>query len=168
VIAEIPSIWRTELWHPLIVHFPIALLIFATLIRVTYKLLGERSDWLLKSSRVLLYPGVVFAWAAVYTGGLADAEVVRSLCDPTVVETHETLAYTVGYLFTIALVLDLIDLLPLPSLGATLGYWKEWIVILLMVVGTAYLGYTAHIGAKLVYQQGAGVHVPTEECREFE
>jgi uncharacterized membrane protein len=167
-MAVIPDIWRTELWHPMIVHFPIVLLIFAMLARVAARILQNHRGWVLKMNRVLLYTGTITAWSAVYTGSLADAEVVRSLCDPTVVEAHENMAYTVGWIFTAAVLLDLPNLLPSVSLTASLESWKEWLIIGLLVVGTGYLTYTAHLGAKLVYQQGAGVYHPTEQCAEFE
>jgi len=98
---------------------------------------------------------------------LADAIVVRELCDPTVLEDHENAAYTIGIIFTVAVFLDF----------ATLSFLKnrlpvkkivEWGIIVLLLIGSGYVGYTAHLGATLVYQQGAAVYVPSEGCSEFE
>lgn len=60
-------------------------------------------------SRVLLYVGAISVWVTIYTGTLADSIVTRTLCDPTVLEAHENAAYTVGYIFSVAALLDVID-----------------------------------------------------------
>lgn len=168
-MSEIPSIWRTELWHPMMVHFPIVLLLGAALLRIPwYFFSSAAARFVKKMSRVLLYTGTVAAWITIYTGTLADSIVTRSLCDPTVLEAHENAAFTIGYLFLAATLLDLIDFIPWGRLSIIKHKFKGWIVTLLLVAGSLYLGYTAHLGASLVYQQSAGVYQPTENCREFE
>ena len=90
---EIPGMWRTELWHPMVVHFPIVLLLGAALLRILSQFLNSNySVFLIRASRLSLWTGVITAWAAIYTGTLADAIVVRELCDPTVLEDHENAA----------------------------------------------------------------------------
>jgi len=166
---ELPDLWRTELWHPMIVHFPIVLLLGAAVLRIVSKFFAEEKRTFLKNaSRLSLYVGVVTAWIAIYTGSLADAIVVRDLCDPTVLEDHENAAYTLGIIFTIAALLDIPDLFSWDKLSFLNKPLKEWIVISLLLAGSVYLGYTAHLGASLVYQQGAAVYQPTENCMEFE
>lgn len=167
-MEAVPDIWRTALWHPLVVHFPIGLLVFATLTRLVWQFVKKGHDWILKMSRVLLYSGTLLAWLAVYTGSMADAEVVRTLCDPTVVEAHENSAYIVGWIFLATSLIDLLSIAPWQIIPGSFQGWKEWLVILVLLVGTGYLTYTAHLGAKLVYQQGAAVYHPTEDCSEFE
>lgn len=160
--------WRTELWHPLLVHFPIALLLVGTGLRLIGTLHRRYSgiDFLVPAGRLVLTLGAIGAWAAVYTGTLADAEVVRSLCDPTIVETHETWAYWVASLFTAGVVLD--GLL-----------WTEWggvpvqwgLTLLLagcLLAGSTGLVYVGHLGSRLVYQQAAAVHHPAPDCAAFE
>lgn len=162
----LPSMWRTELWHPLVVHFPIALLLVGTLLRGAGALLNnQRLSFLVPAGQTLLATGTVGAWAAVYTGSLADAIVVRSLCDPTVLESHENLAYNTAYLFSGALVLDALRtwirgplLRRLLAVG-TLG---------LALAGSGTLLYVGHLGSKLVYQQAAAVHQPADDCAAFE
>lgn len=166
---ELPSIWRTELWHPLLVHFPIVLLLGAALLWVISPLFStSNARFTKKMSRVMLYVGSLSVWVTIYTGTLADSIVTRTLCDPTVLESHENAAFTVGYLFTTAALLDAIDFIPLKQLALVKLRFKGWIVTLLLVAGSLYLGYTAHLGANLVYQQSAAVYQPTEGCTEFE
>ncbi|MDZ7719871.1 MAG: DUF2231 domain-containing protein [Balneolaceae bacterium] len=166
---ELPGIWRTELWHPMVVHFPIVLLLGAAVLRMLSKFFAEeKSAFLKNTSRLSLYIGVVTAWIAIYTGSLADSIVVRELCDPTVLEDHENAAFTLGYIFTASVLFDSLDLFSWHKLSFLKKPFIEWIVIGLLLTGTVYLGYTAHLGATLVYQQSAAVYQPTEGCVEFE
>lgn len=167
-MPEVPNIWRVELLHPLVVHFPIALLWFGTLAWLAGHFPGDDSRWsfLLPAGRLAIALGTAGAWIAVYTGSLADAAVVRSLCDPTVVESHEQLAYLVAYLFSGALFLDLAT-----SLVDTLRRWRRPIsalIALTLLAGSITLAYVGHLGATLVYQQAAGVYHPSPQCTEFE
>ncbi|AGA80644.1 hypothetical protein Echvi_4464 [Echinicola vietnamensis DSM 17526] len=40
-------------------------------------------------------------------------------------------------------------------------------ITILLIIGAFGLGYAGHLGASVVYQQGAGVYQPTEDCVEF-
>ncbi|MEX2572636.1 MAG: DUF2231 domain-containing protein [Balneolaceae bacterium] len=166
---ELPDIWRTELWHPVSVHFPIVLLLGAGLLSVLRHFAGSKhARFIHKMSGVFLYTGSVTIWISIYTGTLADSIVTRDLCDPTILEAHENAAFTLGYLFTAASLIDLIDFIPSEQFKKLKHPLKGWLVTLLLVGGGFYLMYTAHLGARLVYQQGAAVYQPTENCREFE
>lgn len=164
----IPSMWRVELWHPLLVHFPLALLLVGTALRLIGAFRGRYTglQFLVPSGRLLLVLGTIGAWAAVYTGSLADAEVVRSLCDPTVVEAHENWAYWVASLFTGGLLVDALLWADWAALGLRGG-----LTILLvgcLLAGSAGLVYVGHLGSRLVYQQAAAVHHPAPDCAAFE
>ena len=176
-MEALPSMWRTELWHPLVVHFPIALLLVGTLFRAGGALPAARGrlSFFRPAGRMLLALGTAGAWVAVYTGSLADSIVVRSLCDPTVLETHEHLAYRTAYLFVGYVAADLAlfgarrwlaasshrrtKLLRRALLAAVLG---------LTLAGSATLMYVGHLGSKLVYQQAAAVNQPSDDCAAFE
>ena len=168
-MSELPSLWRTELWHPMLVHFPIVLLLGAAVLRSLTPLLSENNaSFFKRASRLCLVIGVITAWITVYTGSLADSIVVRELCDPTVLERHENGGYTIAVLFSIAAVLDLGVIRFLPEQKQLVKKFTEWTVIVLLLAGSGYVAYTAHLGASLVYQQGAAVHVPSAGCSEFE
>ena len=164
----LPSMWRTELWHPLLVHFPIALLLVGTALRLVGELRRRwsPSSFLVPGGRLLLVLGTLGAWAAVYTGTWADAAVARSLCDPTVVEAHETWGYRVGYLFSAGLLVD--GVLWLRRSGAWVRRGLLTVFVLVLLGGSTGLGYVGHLGAKLVYQQAAAVHQPGADCADFE
>ena len=100
---QVPDFWRTEVWHPLSVHFPIALLIFGTLSYIIALMMkGER--WFFMAKILLLF-GVLGAWLAIYTGNMADGVVSRHICDPTVLKDHEISAYVLSILFSISVIL---------------------------------------------------------------
>ncbi|MDX1762375.1 MAG: DUF2231 domain-containing protein [Christiangramia sp.] len=158
---QLPDFWRTEVFHPLSVHFPIVLLLMATL----FKLIGlwsSRITWD-QGGRFLLLLGVVGVWISIYTGNLADGIVSRQLCDPTVLKEHENFANTTAWIFSIALLIEIlssyIDLIK-TKLTAI-------ILVILMLVGSGFLAYVGHLGAELVYQQAAGVNIPSADCAEF-
>ncbi|WP_291859169.1 DUF2231 domain-containing protein [Marinilabilia sp.] len=161
-MAQIPDFWRTEIWHPLTVHFPIALLAFATIFLIV-------GYWFRKAhptftGQILLVAGTIGAWITVYTGGLADGVVSRQICDPTVLKAHENGAFTVAWLFSAASALAIIEYF---------GLFRKFRNLLIIgiiglsVTGTGFLIYTGHLGATLVYQQAAGVYTPSEDCIEF-
>ncbi len=162
-MQEIPDFWRTEVFHPLSVHFPIALLIAAFLFKIV-ALRYTREVWE-RGGSILLIAGVIMLWIAIFTGDLADGVVSRKICDPTVLKDHENMAWTTAWVFSAGLLLDLLRQLKYPVFRNML---TRLLMILLLAIGTGTLSYTGHLGATLVYQQAAGVYVPSGNCAEFE
>ncbi|MCJ8164082.1 hypothetical protein MKJ04_04455 [Pontibacter sp. E15-1] len=160
-----PAFWRTEVWHPLTVHLPIAVLLLATLAKlIGLPLKPAQADFWQRTGAYLLYVGSVAAWVSVYTGDMADGVVSRKLCDPTVLKSHEQAAFTLAYLFSAAAVLELgMRLHLIRAFQRLLGI----VVVLLLVAGSGFLVYTAHLGATIVYQQAGGVHVPSSDCAGY-
>jgi uncharacterized membrane protein len=160
------AFWREEIWHPLTVHFPIALLLFATIIWLTALLLKNKQRHNCEiSGSLLLFAGSLTAWVSIYTGDIADGAVAQNLCDPTILKSHEIASYTMAYLFTAASLLNLI--LILVKLRDQYVRILKYGLVLVMLFGSGYLTYGAHLGATLVYQQGAGVHKPSADCSGF-
>ena len=160
------SMWRVELIHPFVVHIPVALLVVGSFFWIGSLFFQKRFPHLRPSGRLLVLIGTIGAWVAVYTGTLADSQVARSLCDPTVAKEHERFAFTVGYLFSAFVV---VDWLMVKNYLAFISkkYLRLGLAILL-ISGCGFLGYVGHLGGKLVYQQSAAVYQPTEGCIEFE
>ncbi|MBB6613021.1 hypothetical protein H7F15_18415 [Pontibacter sp. Tf4] len=160
-----PTFWRTEVWHPLSVHFPIAILLLATIAKiVAFLLRGDQEAFWQKAGSYLLYLGCLTAWLGIYTGDMADAIVSRKICDPTVLKDHEIAAFNMAYLFSAATVLNII---------LSFNLLKVWpmllrlLVVALMLAGSSYLAYAGHLGAQVVYEQAGGVNIPSTNCAEF-
>ena len=162
-MAEIPDFWRTEVYHPLSVHFPIVLLLLAFIFKL-FALKYKRELWE-TGGTLMLVLGVLGIWIAIYTGDLADGIVSRQLCDPTILKDHENMAYLSAYIFSGSLVVDLAAYFRISFFRKTL---VNLILVLALAAGTGVLMYVGHLGATLVYQQAAGVNVPSENCTEFE
>lgn len=163
-MEQVPDFWRTEIFHPLSVHFPIALLLVAFVFKL-FALRSSREVWDL-GGRILLILGTIGIWIAVFTGDLADGIVSRKLCDPTILKDHENFAYITAWLFLASGVIELLRGLGISFL-ARYPFLLKLVIILLMGLGSACLVYVGHLGATLVYQQGAGVYHPTSNCLEF-
>lgn len=161
------GIWRIEMWHPVTVHFPIALLLAATFSFLVSFFISEarRKSWQ-NAATGLLLGGIATAWIGIYTGDLADGIVARKICDPTVLKDHENASFITAYLFSAATILSL--LLFTNFIRSFLKRLLPFLILLLMVIGSGYLIYTGHLGATLVYEQGAGVIKPSDDCSDFE
>ena len=172
-MEQLPSMWRTEAIHPLFVHFPIALLLIGALVLIVRRtnLFPDYTAQLHFTALLMLTLGTLGAWAAVITGEMAYKVVGRTLCDPRVVHTHETFAKLTAFLFTALTILEFANskykkgyCLKKPNLRKALGILS----IVIALSGIATISYVGHLGGKLVYQQGAAVHQPSEDCAEFE
>ncbi len=170
-MEALPSMWRTELMHPLFVHFPVALLILAAAVLVIarFNIFPKQRQTLHCAGWIILFPGVILAWISVYTGIQADGVVGREVCDPTVLEDHERFAFLTSYLFTAAAIGELADwFLKAKTWWKGIRKGVAALLVVLYLGGATGIGYVGHLGAKLVYQQAAAVHQPSEDCSEFE
>lgn len=154
------TLWRIELLHPAVVHFSVALTVVGTL----FWLLGESAGrWTsLRSFRVAgpvtLLLAVGASWAAVQTGFMADAEVGRDLYDPRPLKDHENLGLAFSWLLSVAVGTDLVRRWERVPRG--MRRWTGLLVAVGLLAACGLLAYTAHLGAGLVYLQGAGVEMP--------
>ncbi|WNJ18508.1 DUF2231 domain-containing protein [Pontibacter sp. G13] len=136
-------------WHPISVHFPIALLIvaglayFAQAIKPEERLFGQGGFWL----HALGWAGMI---VAIFTGRSAESSLVHTQQIHEWVETHELWGYIAAWLFAMMLVWKYLRIRKTvkPELWA-------YAVIFAAMLGV--MGYGASIGGKLVYEGGAGV-----------
>jgi len=154
---------RLELIHPMLVHFPLALLSTGVVVRFASLWGAKRPglSFLLPASWLILSFGVIAAWLTVIAGEIACEIVMPTLPDPSILEEHETHAYLTASCFTIALFVDW-------TRAFFLTKEKNWIikkglfalVWLLYLFSLTNLMITGFYGATAVYEEGAAVAKP--------
>ncbi len=146
---------RLELIHPMLVHFPIALLLIGSFLRLAAFFYRKtyRYRTALNTSWLILLIGLFFGILTIITGEIAE-DIVRShLLNPRILDYHMTCAYITAFLFLLALILD----------WMAHRYKKHFTAIysLLYWLGALTLLTTAALGGSLVYEQGAAVQTVT-------
>lgn len=136
-----------ESFHPLIVHFPIALLMASLLIEAL-ALIFWKEVWHVASLWTLLL-GWAGAVAAVLSGRQAMAVAKHSMEIHEIMERHEKAGYVVLVLATLLVIGRLLKRDRLSSRQR----WAAWIVLALACAGMA---YGATLGGEMVYEYGVG------------
>lgn len=166
------TLWRIELLHPLFLHFPIALLPCGCLLLTLafIRPLSRKVPFLLQAAWLLITLGTLFAWAAVWTGNRAEEEVNRYLCDPTLTHAHGDLSECATWAFSFAVSVFVAQRLLSRRYSVRRAYvlLSHGIIFASLSFGLVTLIRATHLGAGLVYLQGAAVYRPSPECREFE
>lgn len=146
------SMMRLELIHPMVVHFPIALLFTGVALRIV-SVIFRKWSFLVPTSWTLIVLGTVAGAAAIIAGELAKDIVAKTVCDPSLIDCHEQYAYATAWIFSGACVLQLVKVLQKRFQRVLLA--AIWILLL---SGSVTLGITAKRGAEVVYQMGAAVN----------
>src|SRR2546426_1274162 len=140
-------------FHPQIVHFPIALLIFS----VVFDLIGRATDsaWWRKASMALLVMAVALGVTAILTGEFVGdrAENLQHIPEATV-DAHGDVGKLAIWLAGGALLARLIE----GGAGAARPI-VGGLALLLQLAAAVTVGVAAHRGGKLVYRHGAGVSI---------
>ena len=144
--------------HPLIVHFPIALLLVAPVLVVLGLVFSKSSRGFFLSALVLMALGTIAVYVAASTGAAAGELAERSRNVGAVIEQHEELAETTRTIFT-ALTIIFAVILFLPGLlKKNLGRASSAILNIAFLVfylaGALVLANTAHQGGRLVHELG--------------
>jgi uncharacterized membrane protein len=144
--------------HPVIVHFPIALLITAIVFEVLALVL--KRDVLREASTWLLGLGFLGGLVAAATGILAEDAAEDGGVPESAIETHESFAYAALAVFALLIAIRWLQRKrKIPNA----------VFLALGVVGVALIGLTGYFGGDLVYHYGAGVEraarasVPAED-----
>ena len=136
--------------HPKIVHFPVALLILATLYGILALAVKSKRNLFKELCFWNLLFGAGGALFAVITGLIEESSLVHNEAIHELMETHEFL----GFVFTSIFLLVLIWLIvrkakmELPELRT---------LVITLVIASGLLIYSAHLGGTMVYREGAGV-----------
>lgn len=139
--------------HPMIVHFPIALLITSVLFDAASHIF--KRDSLRDGALWLLILGLVGGIAATIAGDWAEEAAEKAGIAESLIETHETLAFITMGIFGLLFLWRLF--LRNQFTGQLLAMY-----LLIATVGIGTLTATGYYGGDLVYEQGAGVNVVSQ------
>lgn len=150
---------REELLHPVISHFPIALLVLVMFTKLAQLIVMNKYNEMEKNldviSKFLLIVGTSMILPALFLGDMALDIVKNDLSNITTAYRHEDLSHNTLIVFIIAIVID--TLIGMKKLEKTQKLIFELVLLLTIFLGNYFLFQTAHLGADLVYEQGAGV-----------
>ena len=160
----LPSLPPWAGMHPLLVHFPIALLFSAPLFLALALVFGRRHRVWSYAALVLVVLGVSGLFMAAASGEAAGELAERSPAINAVLERHEHLAEVARVVFSgLALALAAVVLVPL-AWKRTLPTWGHYVshgaFLAVFLVGLGFLVRVAHQGGRLVHQYGVHALLP--------
>jgi len=138
--------------HPMIVHFPIALVIIGFLSDLVG--LISKKHFFTSVGLYLIVLGSLGTIAAYFSGGLAGEGVEEFGALETALDVHESAAVLAVWAMVI-----------LATLRVTLAVtkrmtgWLQWAMVVLMAVGVGAVARTGYYGGQLVYKHAAGVQL---------
>lgn len=138
--------------HPMIVHFPIALLIIALLADLAGLLL--KREFFSKMGLLLLALGTAGVVAAYFSGDFAAEGLTEAGPLKLAIENHEDAALVTVWLMALTTIVRLALVISRKYTGVI-----RWIPVLLFVVGVASMVRTGYYGGELVFKHAAGVQL---------
>jgi uncharacterized membrane protein len=137
-------------FHPLIVHFPIVLLLLAALFELLRLFL--RRDPFDQLARWSLYLGALAAVAGAASGWVAEQTVAPVAAAHEVLEKHEKAGYVTAGFAAVLLSWRV-------ATGRRGGPRPRWIFTVALLALAALVAFTAHEGGELVYEHGVGTSI---------
>ena len=156
--------------HPILVHFPIALLtIYAVLELLRFKKLLSLSGWLYAKGHTAIV-GTLAAYAAYISGNEESGGLITDPVGRKVFELHETWAVITLVIFTIIAIHYFIELVRRNSRMASLFFGSQWriqlgkfllklsaaigkpfIMVTLAIFGLCAITITGGLGGSMIY-----------------
>ena len=153
--------------HPIVVHFPIALLSVYVIVEILASL--TKKEIIITMAKVFLGIGAISLIVAALTGNYS-AHFMRTgqLVDTAtlqMIETHETLATITVWYFSILAVLHMYVFIQMGIKKRFLRYKTtiRYIAAVLAIAGGISLFYTGATGGELVFKKGVGTELMHNE-----
>ncbi len=146
----------TEYIHPMIVHFPIALILVGFLFEVFGML--SKKEFYSKSAFLLLLLGAAGVIAAYITGNRAGDGLSEVGSLKQALESHEDSALVTVVLIGAVAAARIVMVATKRFSGAL-----RWSAVALYFVGVLSIIRTGHLGGTLVYRHAAGVQLQIED-----
>lgn len=135
--------------HPMIVHFPIVLIITGFLAEVLY-LFYKKESWLSKAGFSLMILGTLAAVTAYLTGKLFTSPQTEG----DIAGIYEL--HTTGALITL-IVMSVVSLIRIYAVLKQREESLKWVIFFLYMIGAASVSFTAFIGGWMVYGYMLGI-----------
>lgn len=156
--------------HPLVIHFPIALLLVAPILVVAGMTLPRHGTGLFIAAFILMLIGTVATYFAVATGEAAAQFAEQVPRASTILERHEELAASTRVIFTVLTVLFAAILLGPSIAKRSFGRRSSFVLnaafLLLYSAGALILINVAHQGGRLVHEFGVGAKMAPTPAAE--
>lgn len=137
-------------FHPKVVHFPIAFLLGYVLLEFLGVIL--KKEFLSKAAHLLLFFGVLGAFAAVLTGRQAEeAFEYWNKESSNLLEEHELYATITQWYFA-----GLLAVRTFLSFNKKFVGVFKYIILVLAIIGVYFVFETGEHGGKMVYEHGIG------------
>lgn len=131
-------------FHPMIVHFPVALLAVGFFADVVSLFFSKKEPCLSKLGFYLMILGTLGAVAGYLTGEYFTQEMVGAAGE--LKENHELFAKITMYVMIAASVFRIFAVTTKRDKGIL-----KWVVFVMYAIGTASVAYTGFLGGSLVY-----------------
>lgn len=141
--------------HPMFVHFPIALFFSATAFAILSIIFLRKRDLFIDFTIWSLIFGIIATAFAIISGLSEEANLTHNETIHSLMGIHKLL----GFVFTGVFILIVFWLVVRRSKMKSLEFKG---IVVLLVLSSGILAYSAHLGGKMVYEHGAGV-LPMEE-----
>lgn len=153
-----PPIPSWDALHPLIVHFPIGLLLVTPILILIGLFFPKNGKGFLWAAFVVMLLGTIATYVALQTGEAASELVVRTPDIQAVLEHHEELADTTRTVFTtLTVIFGAILFVPMAfkkELNQKIMIPVGVTFLLFYSAGSVLLANTAHQGGRLVHEFG--------------
>lgn len=151
-----PTTWLIPSWapnvHPLVIHFPIVLLMAAAVVDLV-DVAFERSVWLRAATTTLYITGALSLIVAFLTGLQAQGTVlIPGMAYPVLAEHRQWALITMSYCIVVAA----LRLVVLRGDGAR-SRKRRLMLLGIGLVSVVLVQQTAERGARLVYEYGTGI-----------
>lgn len=164
---QLPPTPTWDSLHPIITHFPIALLLLSPVF-VVLAIIPWRYRWVMAGvAAVMMSIATISAWIAVSTGEAAGELALRDPQMNPVLELHEELAETTASLAT-GCVVGFLSLIAIVAIVRKRS-WHRWLWVVgcgVVLVGQAVTALavtnTGHNGGRLVHEFGVRALLPAE------
>ena len=138
--------------HPMVVHFPIALLLVGFVAEVTGAIF--KKEFFSKAAFYLIIIGALGVVAAYFSGNFAGDGITETGPLKQALELHQSSAILTVWL-VVATALFRVALVVLKKFRGRL----QWIAVALFLITVLSMSQTGHYGGQLVYKHAAGVRL---------